>query len=66
MPVRIEGAMPAPGTPIRRGAEEVGEIRSGQDGVALALLRLEALATADALDAAGATVRPVKPDWARF
>ncbi len=66
MPVRVEGAMPAPGSIIRRNGEEVGEIRSGQDGIALALLRLEAVAAAGDLRAGDSAIHPIKPDWARF
>jgi len=65
VPVRIEGSLPAPGTAIRRAGEEVGEMRSGRDGIALALLRLEAMAAGD-LEAEGARLAPTKPDWARF
>lgn len=43
MPVTIAGPLPAPGTAILAGDDEVGEIRSGRDGIALALLRLDAL-----------------------
>jgi folate-binding protein YgfZ len=66
MPVRVEGAMPMPGAIIRRNGEEVGEIRSGQDGIALALLRLEAVAAAGDLRAGDSAIHPIKPDWARF
>ncbi len=43
MPVAVEGELPPPDTPVLLGAEEAGEIRSGRDGMALALLRLEAV-----------------------
>jgi hypothetical protein len=43
-PVQVDGPLPEPGTPILRGDQEVGELRSGRDGLALALLRLEVLA----------------------
>jgi folate-binding protein YgfZ len=65
VPVRVEGELPAPGTAVRRGGEEVGEIRSGCDGMALALLRLEAMAAGD-LEAEGARLVALKPDWAQF
>jgi folate-binding protein YgfZ len=42
VPVMVAGPMPAPGTAIMSGEDEVGEIRSGRDGAALALLRLDA------------------------
>ncbi|UUX51489.1 folate-binding protein [Nisaea acidiphila] len=69
MPVKIlDGEMPAPGTPILRDEREVGEIRSGAGGMALAMLRLNALEDLEhaVLSAGGATVLPVKPDWASF
>jgi tRNA-modifying protein YgfZ len=70
MPVRVAGALPPPGTPIMLDGQEAGEMRSGQDGIALALLRLEAVASAaasgEALQAGDTRLTPVKPDWARF
>jgi folate-binding protein YgfZ len=66
MPVTVEGVLPAPGTIVRMGDSEAGEMRSGRDGVALALLRLEAVASGEKLDAGGARVTPLKPDWAKF
>lgn len=66
MPVAIDGALPAPGTIIRIGEAEAGEMRSGRDGIALALLRLEAVASGGKLDADGTAVTPLRPDWAKF
>jgi folate-binding protein YgfZ len=69
MAVRVDGALPPPGTPVMLGDSEAGEIRSGQDGIALALLRLDAVAAANAgqtLTAGAARLTPMKPDWARF
>jgi tRNA-modifying protein YgfZ len=43
LPVTVAGPMPAPGTAIMSGEDEVGEIRSGRDGAALAILRLDAI-----------------------
>jgi len=65
MPVAIDGPLPAPGTLILRDGQEAGEIRSGRDGLALALVRLDAL-DAGPLTAGEATVRPQRPDWAKF
>jgi hypothetical protein len=42
VPVSVAGPMPAPGTAIMSGGDEVGEMRSGRDGAALAILRLDA------------------------
>ncbi len=66
LPVRIEGTLPAPGTLVMQGAEEVGEIRSGRDGLALALLRLNAIDTAAPLTAGEARLTVSVPDWARL
>jgi folate-binding protein YgfZ len=66
MPVAIDGVMPAPGTIIRLGEAEAGEMRSGRDGIALALLRLEAVANGGRLDADGTAVTPLRPDWVKF
>ncbi|HEY0523726.1 MAG TPA: folate-binding protein [Stellaceae bacterium] len=70
LPVAVEGALPAPGTLVRLGDKEAGEMRSGRDGLALALLRLEALEEAAGSGAAftadGAVLRPAKPAWAQF
>ena len=64
LPVNVDGPLPASGTSIMAGAEEVGEIRSGAGGVALALLKLDALS--GPLTAGGAKIVPSKPDWAKF
>jgi folate-binding protein YgfZ len=70
MPVRVEGTLPPPGTLVTLDGQEVGELRSGRDGIGLALLRLEAVASAAetgrALQAGEARIAPVKPGWAAF
>jgi folate-binding protein YgfZ len=78
IPVRVEGPLPAPGTPVRLAEREVGQIRSGAEGMALALLRLDALeragsefggeagSTEGALTAGEASLVPQKPAWATF
>lgn len=64
LPVTVEGPLPAPGTAITAAGEEVGELRSGADGMALAMLKLDAL---DAkLSAGGTKLIPQKPDWVKF
>jgi hypothetical protein len=67
MPVTFAGPPPPPGTIIRLGEREAGEMRSGIDGQGLALLRLEQVEKARAQGAplmAGATeIRPVAPGW---
>jgi tRNA-modifying protein YgfZ len=68
--VAVEGPLPAAGTPVMLDGKEVGEVRSGADGAALALLRLEALeadgARTGGLSADAARLIPSRPDWARF
>ncbi len=70
MPVSFSGPRPEPGTIVRCGAREAGEVRSSTDGHGLALLRLERVAeakeTATPLLADGTPVVPDKPDWANF
>ncbi|HXQ52752.1 MAG TPA: folate-binding protein [Stellaceae bacterium] len=66
LPVAVEGALPPVATPVMLGGEEAGELRSGSDGQALALLRLDAVEKAKAgvaLTAAGARLTPRMPDW---
>jgi len=43
VPVAVDGPLPPRGTPVLSGEAEVGEMRSGRDGLGMALLRLEAL-----------------------
>jgi len=66
MPVAIDGPLPEPGTLILRDGQEAGEIRSGRDRVAVALVRLDALEAGTPLIAGEAIVRPIKPGWAKF
>jgi folate-binding protein YgfZ len=69
LPIAIDGALPAPGTPVMLGQAEAGEVRSGRDGRALALLRLDAVdeaAKGTPLLAAGARVKPEIPAWAKL
>ncbi|WP_374449156.1 folate-binding protein YgfZ [Stella sp.] len=70
MPVAIEGPVPEPGTPLTFDGKDAGEMRSGRDGLGLALVRLEAAEAAAAagrpLEAGPAKLVPHRPDWARF
>ena len=70
MPVRVEGPLPEPGSPVMLGDQEAGEIRSGSGDLALALLRLEAVEAAakagTPLTAGTARISPSKPAWAKF
>ncbi len=66
LPVEIDGPLPAPGTPVMAGDKEAGEMRSGIDGLGLALLRLEHLDDADGegLRCGGSRLKPHRPAWA--
>ncbi len=65
-PVRVEGAMPAPGSLILLDGQEVGEMRSGIGNRALAMLRLDAAQGTGTLTADGAQIVPNIPDWMRL
>ncbi len=70
LPVTVEGDLPPPGTPILLHGKEIGEIRSGIDGLALASFRLDGLAAV--ADAGGSVavgntrVTPYRPSWVSF
>jgi tRNA-modifying protein YgfZ len=70
LPVVFDGAPPPPGTVIRLGEREAGEMRSGIAGCGLALLRLEQLAKAREahlpLLAGETEIEPLTPDWIRL
>jgi folate-binding protein YgfZ len=67
VPVAITGPMPAAGTPIMAGEREAGEMRSGVEGLGMALMRLEHLSGDPvALTCGDASITPHKPDWASF
>lgn len=46
MPVAVEGAAPAFGTPLMLDGKEAGEMRSSRDGLGIALIRLDRLEAA--------------------
>ena len=59
LPIRFDGPAPAPGTEVLAGTLRAGEVLSGRDGRAMALLRLDRIAdTALTVDD-----RPVNVDW---
>jgi folate-binding protein YgfZ len=62
VPISVDGPLPAPGTPVLAGEAEVGEMRSGRDGLGIAQLRLEAL-DGRALRCGEAAVVPRIPGW---
>lgn len=63
-PIQFEGAAPAYGAAITAGAAELGFVRTGAEGRAIALLRLDrALTASEPLLAEGRIVRLAPPDW---
>ena len=70
VPVSYEGIAPEPGMPIMAGNKNIGTLGSTAGGRGIAMLRLDRVADAFAagtpLTASGATLRVLKPDWARF
>ena len=70
VPVRFEGAPPAPGTEVAAGGRGLGRMLSAGDGRGLALLRLDraeaARATGDAILAGDTPIAVERPEWARY
>ncbi|KAA0598327.1 folate-binding protein YgfZ [Azospirillum lipoferum] len=68
-PVTIDGPAPESGTPVTLDGREAGEVRSGRDGAAIALLRLEdvqrAAETGLTFQAGSAVLTPSEPGWDR-
>lgn len=63
-PIEFDGPTPAYGTPIQAGGADLGSVRTGMEGRAIALLRLDRALTATApLTAAGRSVRLDPPAW---
>ena len=70
LPVHYDSVEPPVGSTVMAGDRQVGTMGSAADGHGVALLRLdrvaEALSRGEELKAGGITIRPIKPDWARF
>lgn len=62
-PVVFEGPAPAYGAVIKAGEAEIGQIRTGMDGRAMALLRLDRALGAAQLAAEGRDLRLDPPPW---
>lgn len=63
-PIVFEGEAPAFGTPVLAGAAELGTVRTGANGRALALLRLDRAIAAEApLNVGGKEIRLDPPNW---
>ena len=66
-PVRIEGALPVPGTIVELDGQDVGELRSGAGDRAIAMLRLDAARGDGPLTTSGgARIVPEFPAWMRL
>jgi folate-binding protein YgfZ len=65
-PVKVEGALPEPGAPVHLGDQEVGELRSGVGGRALAMLKVDAARSGQALSAGDTRLVPEIPGWMRL
>ena len=65
-PVKIDGAMPAPGAILEIDGKEAGEMRSSRDGIGIALLRLDAIEHSPPLSSGSTTISPLRPDWMRL
>ncbi|MGQ0483965.1 MAG: CAF17-like 4Fe-4S cluster assembly/insertion protein YgfZ [Hyphomicrobiales bacterium] len=67
LPVHLDGAAPVKGSDIVSGGKIVGTLLSSQGPDALAVMRLDRLAEAQApLLTAGVGTRVIKPRWARY
>jgi folate-binding protein YgfZ len=64
VPVAIDGPVPPPGTPVLHDGREVGIMRSAQDGIGLANVRLEAIDSP--LQSGDARLTPKRPDWMKL
>lgn len=64
LPVQADGALPAPGTPVTAGGQEVGEIVSVYGGNGFALVRLDRLDAQEEKPRAGdIPIALLRPSW---
>lgn len=63
IPVEVSGPLPEPGAAITVDGKAIGAIRSGLDGQAMALIRLEDLDGVEWAECGEARVKPRIPDW---
>ena len=61
LPLAVDGAVPPSGSEVLNGDLRAGEIRTGIDGAAMALVRLDRLDGALSVDGKTAHIR--RPDW---
>jgi folate-binding protein YgfZ len=62
-PIVFDGPAPSAGAPVLAGGATLGEVRSGMEGRALALLRLDRAMAAANLEAGGKPARLDRPPW---
>lgn len=69
-PVTVDGPLPEYGTAVLLGDQRAGDVRSGRDGQALAMLRFEHVEEAErtgaVLTAGSATLTPHRRHWMRL
>jgi folate-binding protein YgfZ len=63
LPVSAGEALPPPGTPLKLGSSDIGELRGAIGTKGLALVRLDRLGEAQEADAAGIVVRIGRPAY---
>ena len=70
LPVTFEGETPEPGSAIKAGSRDIGELRAAAGEGGFAVLRLDKLEEStergETLSADAAKVTPIKPDWANL
>jgi folate-binding protein YgfZ len=66
IPISCTGPTPAPGSAITQGGAEVGSVRSGVPGLALATLRLDTMENTVPLMCEAASLTPLIPGWMRL
>ncbi len=66
LPVHFSGPGQPAGTPILAETEEVGVLRSSQDGIGLALLRLDDVKAHRPMTLAGQALTVAIPDWVKL
>ncbi|MBI4967540.1 MAG: folate-binding protein YgfZ [Rhodospirillales bacterium] len=63
VPVTIDGPQPPPGSPIVQDGQEAGELRVAENGLGLALIRLEKLDSSGSFECEGAKLAALRPAW---
>lgn len=66
LPVAIDGPAPEVGAILQCDDKEVGEMRTSQGDIGLALVRLDALSDGVRFTSGDATLTPTIPDWVVF